>query len=226
MQLYFVRHGETEWNKEYRYYGKTDIPLNRKGEEQGRRVGILLKDISFDTIYTSPLKRARQTKQLIINENYTKEIEKFQSIHLSEQDLGIFEGYTYKELKAQFPEQLRQWNEDFRSAPHGGENFYDFYSRIYEFCEQEIGICGLQPLETLLYHKPGQRREKTYLEVIKGNQEKKVLIISHMGVFRCLFSILLGMGEDAIWNFTMEQGTYSRVDIEDGYTIIKKINQS
>lgn len=226
MQIYFVRHGETAWNKEYRYYGKTDIPLNRTGEEQGTRVGILLKDIAFDRIYTSPLERAIQTKQLIVNENDKKEIEEFQSIRLSEQDLGIFEGYTYKQLEEQFPEKLKQWNEDFRSAPHGGENFYDFYSRIYEFCEQEIGISGLQPLETLFYHKPRQTREKTYLEVIKGNQEKKVLIISHMAVFRCLFSILLGMGEEAIWNFTMEQGTYSRIDIEDGYAIIKKINQS
>ena len=226
MQIYLVRHGETSWNKEYRYYGKTDIPLNQVGEEQGRKVGRLLKDIAFDRIYTSPLKRAIQTKQLIMKENDKKGGEEIVSSALSEQDLGIFEGYTYKQLEKQFPEQLKQWNEEFRLAPHGGEDFYNFYRRIYRFCEEEVGILGLQSLTSLLYHTKSRQEERAYLQVRKENQESKLLIVSHMAVLRCLFSILLGMGEEAIWNFTIEQGTYSRIDIEDGYAIVKKINQS
>lgn len=223
MQLYFVRHGETEWNKEHRYYGKTDLPLNSKGEEQGKRIGALLKDISFDMIYTSPLKRAIQTKQFIINENHKKEVKELQSMCLSEQDLGIFEGYTYGEIEQKFPNELQQWNQDFKSAPHGGESFYDFYDRIYHFCTEILEVEGLayRGTEKRNIVELGQR-----LQVPKKRENEKVLIVSHMAVLRCIFTMLLGMQEDAVWNFTIEQGTYSRIDIEDGYAIVKKINQS
>ena len=215
MQLYFVRHGETEWNREYRYYGVCDIPLNEKGKRQARELGELLKDFSFTTIYTSPLKRAKQTADDILNRQ-TKAIPIIESTFLQEQNLGIFEGHTYQELQKLFPKKLEQWSHDFKSNPHEGERFCDLHHRVYRFCSEVLGIRGLSSEE---------KEGKHGLYVAKEREQEKILIVSHMAVLRCFFTILLGMKEDSIWNFTVEQGAYSRIDIEDGYAIIRKINQ-
>ena len=65
MKLYFIRHGQTDWNIVKRLQGATDIPLNENGEELARRTGEGMKDIPFDLIYTSPLKRAFRTAELV-----------------------------------------------------------------------------------------------------------------------------------------------------------------
>lgn len=220
MQLYIVRHGETEWNQQYRYYGKSDILLNDKGKEQANHVGELLKDIVFDTVYVSTLKRAIQTKELIVGKQ-AKTATMIHTEYLKEQDLGIFEGYTYKELEHLFPKELKQWNENFKGAPHGGESFYDVYERVSQFCTNQLEINRTKPSQVV-----GEKNNTMLWEVSKKKEKENVLIISHMGIIRCLLVILLGMQEDAIWNFTLEQGAYTRIDIEDGYAIIKKINQS
>ena len=63
--FYFMRHGETEWNKERRRIGQHDIPLNQTGISQAHRAADLLEEVPFDFIATSPLSRALQTAQII-----------------------------------------------------------------------------------------------------------------------------------------------------------------
>ena len=67
--IYIVRHGETDWNVEKRIAGQTDIPLNDTGIKQAMEVAKKLKDIKFDYVFSSPLKRAYQTAKIIRNEN-------------------------------------------------------------------------------------------------------------------------------------------------------------
>lgn len=65
--VYFLRHGETDWNLEGRTQGRTDIPLNRNGELQAKESGEALKDKEIDVIITSPLKRAKKLLKLFKN---------------------------------------------------------------------------------------------------------------------------------------------------------------
>ena len=65
MKLYFIRHGETVWNTQAKLQGKSDIPLNEKGVALARVTGEALADVPFAAIYSSPLKRALQTAQLV-----------------------------------------------------------------------------------------------------------------------------------------------------------------
>lgn len=65
MKVTFVRHGQTEWNRLGKQQGLADIPLDQTGIEQARKTAQLLKDEAFDCVYCSPLKRARQTAQMI-----------------------------------------------------------------------------------------------------------------------------------------------------------------
>src|SRR5664279_728925 len=66
--LYLVRHGETDWNRQRRIQGLTDIPLNETGRDQARATGMLLSRRHWDGIYASPLSRARETASIIATE--------------------------------------------------------------------------------------------------------------------------------------------------------------
>ena len=63
--IYLVRHGQTDWNLEGRYQGRIDIKLNSKGIEQAKEIKEKLKEIKFDKVFSSPLKRALETAQII-----------------------------------------------------------------------------------------------------------------------------------------------------------------
>lgn len=96
--IYFVRHGSTDWNdyineqgqNEPKCQGRADIPLNQKGINQAKLTAIALKDIKFDKVLCSPLKRAIQTCKIIYSGNALVEIDE----RLIERDFGEFEGLT------------------------------------------------------------------------------------------------------------------------------------
>ncbi|KKQ25018.1 MAG: hypothetical protein US40_C0004G0056 [Candidatus Roizmanbacteria bacterium GW2011_GWC2_37_13] len=90
--LYLVRHGETDWNARKLIQGHKDIPLNEKGRVQAKKLADELKGIDFDKIYSSDLKRASQTAEIIAQERNLKVIT---SSNLRERDFGIFVGRTF-----------------------------------------------------------------------------------------------------------------------------------
>ena len=101
MQLYLVRHGETDWNLQRRIQGSTDIPLNDTGRAQARETGRLLARRSWDAIYASPLTRAFETARIIAGEvglpGPTAVPE------LVERNYGAVEGMTGDEIEASYP---------------------------------------------------------------------------------------------------------------------------
>lgn len=127
MKLILVRHGETDWNKEHRVQGLSDIPLNEHGMAQARGLSESLRGEKFNRIYASPLLRARQTAD-IINEHHGL------TVHTDERLLelrqGIFEGMTFLEMKETHGEFLMQWMTDPISvAMPQGESLQELYTR-------------------------------------------------------------------------------------------------
>lgn len=100
--LYLVRHGETEWNRQRRIQGLTDIPLNDTGREQARLTGLLLTRRPITRIVASPLGRARETAEIIAGQLGLGEPE-LRSV-LIERDYGAAEGMTFREIDALYPE--------------------------------------------------------------------------------------------------------------------------
>ncbi len=96
-----VRHGETDWNRERRIQGSTDIPLNDTGREQARATGALLASRRWNAIVASPLSRAHETAQLIAGEAGLGEPEL--DARLAERDYGDAEGLTGAEIDARYP---------------------------------------------------------------------------------------------------------------------------
>ena len=129
MQLTLIRHGETIWNLEKRVQGLTDIELNETGIDQARKLALSLQDFPIDTIYSSPLKRAFQTAE-IINRFHRKDIRVEPG--LMEMDQGEFEGLTFQELLAREKDFIRKWIADPESVRMpGGESLAELQNRAW-----------------------------------------------------------------------------------------------
>ena len=124
--IYFVRHGQTDWNKIGRLQGRIDIDLNQLGIEQALQVKEKLKDIKFDKVFSSPLKRAIQTAQAI----YQGDI--ITDDRLLERSNGELEGKFKSEIKV-FPD----FN-DPNDTSYGIESLTSFRSRIKDFIDEIV----------------------------------------------------------------------------------------
>ena len=133
MKLFLVRHGQTKWKK-IGFLSYTDLELTEKGISQAEKIALRLKNEKIDRIYSSPLKRCRQTAE-IIGKNLDLKIS-FAS-ELKEVNFGIFEGLSIKEAKKKYPKlflarQEDKWN--FRIPK--GESYKDAAENILKFLKK------------------------------------------------------------------------------------------
>jgi probable phosphoglycerate mutase len=98
LQLYFIRHGETEWSLSGQHTGRTDIPLTARGEDEARELGPRLREIEFARVLTSPRQRARRTYELA-GLGPAAEIEP----DLAEWDYGDYEGQRSVDIRKERP---------------------------------------------------------------------------------------------------------------------------
>ncbi|WP_424534885.1 histidine phosphatase family protein [Sphaerisporangium viridialbum] len=96
-ELILLRHGETEWSRDGRHTGRTDLPLTPKGEEQARALAPALKDKSFSLVLVSPALRARSTAELAGITEYELDA------NLWEWDYGGYEGITTPDIRKRRP---------------------------------------------------------------------------------------------------------------------------
>jgi probable phosphoglycerate mutase len=136
-----IRHGETTWNVDTRLQGHLDIALNAKGIWQAGQVARALADEPIEAIYTSDLLRAWHTASAIAQ---TTEAPLVSSQDLRERCFGSFEGKTYAEIEAQWPEASLRWRKREPDwAPPGGESLLALRQRIAStvdaFAAQHVG---------------------------------------------------------------------------------------
>ncbi|NMM65797.1 histidine phosphatase family protein [Clostridium sp. P21] len=178
MKIYITRHGETEWNKEFRMQGWKNSNLTEEGIENAKKLGKYLKDLEFDLIYTSPLKRAVDTAKYIRGEKNTKIVinEDFK-----EMNFGLWEGMTANELINRYPKEY----ENFLQRPQlfksfGGENFEEFVQRV---------------------------KRGLYSIIENNNTCDNVLVVAHAVVIKAVSKIVKGYGIEDIWSLPYINGT-------------------
>lgn len=189
MNIYLVRHGETEQNKRKNFYGKLDVELNEKGEEQSYKVGEFLKNVGFNKIYISDRKRTKETVEKILDMNKFYENKK-SIIHkderINEIDFGLFEGKSYEEICSLYPKEQKEWERDWKNfSPPEGESAVEFYNRV-----------------------------ESFMKHIQKEEEGDYLIVTHGGVIRMIYSYILENNMDFYWNFASRNGDITLIKYE------------
>lgn len=139
--LVLIRHGESEWNRLNRFTGWKDVGLSEEGTTEAHRAGSMLKteDRHFDCAYTSTLKRAHNTLDIILDELGQPKLPTIKAAALNERDYGELVGINKDEARKRWgAEQVHIWQRSYDIAPPGGESLKDTASRVVPFFEKWI----------------------------------------------------------------------------------------
>lgn len=173
-EIILIRHGETEWNSQKRMQGHSNSDLSEVGRGQIQALGELMKNVSFDHIYSSDSLRARQTAEAITQ--YSGHTLQFDQ-RIREKNLGVFEGLTSTEAKERHPEIYRL----FKTAGANyvideGESTQQLLERALEFSE----------------------------EIRLRHPQERVVMVTHGGVVRVLMKYALGLSIDSPTRFIIK----------------------
>src|SRR5215813_11553513 len=151
--LVLVRHGQSDWNLKNLFTGWRDIDLTEKGVTEAREAGRKLKaqGVKFDVAFTSALKRAQRTLDLILAELGQSSIPVFRDKALNERDYGDLSGLNKDDARKKWgEEQVHIWRRSYDVAPPGGESLKDTLARALPYYVQEILPCVLRGERTLV----------------------------------------------------------------------------
>ncbi len=132
MNIYYIRHGETDYNMLRRIQGCIDIPLNDRGKSQAREAGKLIEDVDFDAVFCSPLTRTQQTAKYVLgNRDYSLTLD----ARLAERNYGVYEGLNYYVLRTTNHDFYRSYTE-MEYSSGGIETLSSLVHRVKSFFEE------------------------------------------------------------------------------------------
>lgn len=173
-RVVIVRHGQSSYNTERRIQGRSDAStLTEKGRDDARKVGAALNRLSFAAIYTSPLQRAKQTAEVILNCFATSTTLKATD-KLMEIDLPLWEGLLLKDVRDKFPEDYHRWQQ------HPDE--------LLMVVPQSQGTREHFPVLALY-----EQARQFWQEILPRHAGETILIVGHNGINRALISTALGI---------------------------------
>lgn len=124
--IYFIRHGQTDWNVLELMQGQTDIPLNDTGRAQARQMAQSLQGVTFDKVFCSPLCRAVETCKAVVDEEQI-----VVDYRLAERCFGEFEGESIHVMRAR-----QFWNANANQTFERAESLFQVIDRVYEFLDE------------------------------------------------------------------------------------------
>jgi 2,3-bisphosphoglycerate-dependent phosphoglycerate mutase len=141
--LVIIRHGQSAYNLQNRFTGQLDVSLTDYGRKEARVSGRKLrkKNLQFDNIFTSGLKRAHETLDLIVDELQIprNQVLVIQSNALNERNYGELQGLNKTDAATKYSEkQVYSWRRGFAARPPGGESLEDTYNRVIPYYKKSI----------------------------------------------------------------------------------------
>jgi 2,3-bisphosphoglycerate-dependent phosphoglycerate mutase len=173
--LVLVRHGESEWNRLNLFTGWRNPDLTEKGLIEARVAGRMIRDhrIKFDVAFTSVLKRAQHTLDIILAEINQSDVPIIRDAALNERDYGELSGLNKDEARKKWGEsQVMLWRRSFDIPPPGGESLKDTLARVKPYYETHI-----------------------WPQITQG---KNVIVAAHGNSLRAMMMILEGLSGDEI----------------------------
>lgn len=201
INLYLVRHGECEG--EGLYIGRgSDLPLTEKGKDQIHLLSGFLKTQLFpgkiDSIFSSPMVRAVDSAD-IISRSVNLSVQGVQGIE--EIDFGLWEGCSYGDLMKSYPLEFPLWIDNpITKRPPEGESLEDLNKRV-------------------LYATSFLK------ETSEDDSDKNIVIVSHRGPLIVILLDLLGLGLDKFWNYKIERGSISKLNIYPHFSELDFLNR-
>ena len=197
INIYLVRHGQTEANIKMRFQGHQDNPLNELGLKQAEEVAKRFKNIKLDAIYSRPLLRAKQTAKPLAEDKQLP----IQIIPgLQEISFGKWEGLTFTAIKEQWPEELNA----FFTKPKDtkipeGESFKDLEDRAFP------------PFD----------------KVVRSLEDgTSIAVVSHGGVVRALECAAIGIDLNNVWNIAVDNSSVSLLQFYNNHYLLKTHNST
>jgi 2,3-bisphosphoglycerate-dependent phosphoglycerate mutase len=137
--LVLLRHGESQWNLENRFTGWVDVPLSPKGEEEARTAGEKLKGFKFQRAFTSVLKRAIDTLDIVLAIIGQKGLPVDYHYALNERHYGDLQGLNKAETAQKYGDaQVKIWRRSYDVNPPNGESLKDTAARVLPYWEKQI----------------------------------------------------------------------------------------
>jgi len=208
MKIVLVRHGESEWNLDNRFTGWTDVDLSEQGVKEAEEAGRLLKEegFSFDLAYTSYLKRATKTLNIILDIMDLHWIPVIKTWKLNERHYGALQGLNKAETaEKEGAEQVHIWRRSFDTLPPA----LDKDDKRYPGNEEKYADLSEDQLPTAESLKMTIARVMPYWEneiVPKMEEGKKIIISAHGNSLRALVKHLDGISDDDISSLNIPTG--------------------
>lgn len=194
-RFYFIRHGETAWNKKGIYQGWTDIELSEEGLMQAELLGKRFRHLHVDAVYSSPLKRAMATARPVAE---TAGVTVIADEHFKEINFGEWEGHSVPELSEKYGAAFQNFFDDPFSYPFPGEGSFD---------------------------KVSKRALEGYYRLLEKHRGQSVAVISHGGLLRVLIMGIVGMDNSFYRKTWLSNTALSVVDVtEDNKTLLFTLN--
>jgi len=183
--LILIRHGETDWNRELRFQGHIDVPLNDTGHEQARRLGLRMAGEAVDVLFCSDLLRTQQTAAPAAQQLSLTPITQ---AALREQNFGVVEGMRAEEIQALHPRAWEDWLEfhEDKGMPQG-ESTRQFHTRILE----ELG------------------------RIATAQAGRKVMVVTHGGALDMVWRTVHGLGLHGPRRSDIPNAGFNRIRIAD-----------
>jgi 2,3-bisphosphoglycerate-dependent phosphoglycerate mutase len=223
LTLVLVRHGESEWNKENRFTGWTDVDLSEKGISEAIEGGKALKKagFTFDIAYTSVLKRAIRTLNFVLDELDLQWIPVQKEWRLNERHYGALQGLNKAETAAKYgEEQVHVWRRSYDVRPPALSSDDD------RFPGKDRRYSGLKPSElplTECLKDTVERFTPLWLDSIAPDLKtgKKVLIAAHGNSLRALVKYLDKIGDGEITELNIPTGIPLVYELDDSLAPIR-----
>lgn len=196
VKLILVRHALTVDNQKSRLSGHIDSAISEEGKEQIDKITNYLKDFDIDKIYTTTSSRTKDTVKKL---SELKSIEIIEKESLKEISFGDFEGLTFDEIKDKYPKEFQDMIEKgYEYKYPNGESLIDSYNRV---CIELDNI-------------------------ISNNDDRTILICSHGGTIRNIITYLISNSYKYHWNFKIDNGSVTILEVQDGFTVITAMNNT
>jgi len=195
-RIYLVRHGQTAWNKEEIFRGRTDVPLNETGLREAQLAGEYFREMEIHAIYSSPLLRAWETAQKIADVQRL-EVRSLQGI--IDMCFGEWEGQSLKDVQEKDGQRFQQW----KNEPHlvkipGGETLDEVRDRAMAVLEKTI----------------------------KSHSGKTLLFVSHRVVNKVILCSILGLDNSHFWQIGQESTAINLIQHRDGKYVLSLLNEA